>query len=651
MQSLVAWARALWEPKEVTLSRGLVQRLGLPSSTAQFVLALQPPESPESVVYLLSTLQFSERSVSDARKLIAAVKPKAVVSLVDVELLDALQDEEDVKEQTVVAAGGGDAAAVVVPTTSLGVVVECLLGKSEILSYESKARILAAKSIFGTGLFGDVLEAKSAAAELGTPFYWLGFSYRDDSSSLTSEEDDERTKIEVVPARRAANSLAKLNVRISQREREKWREFSTSFFSEALRSDGVVNIASSNSRNDMPPSEETVHELEELIMAPDFAKPLYPYLTALYEIYKTPAFDHALQCTRTMLYDVEAGREVNSQDLLEACRFRLAVEMLRVQGNASIPFLSNTVQKETEADFSALSYENKCNALLAQSLRQQAAKSGTVVAIMDVNRVAGIWQHWTTPVPEEVSSLTSECYITMTNAEEGSLFGKLLSTPNQHTMAADGSQEAMAVVMVGAGAAAAVSVLYLPKLAAPLSPLVKLAILKVSTGMKLGYLSMQRSLALAVMKGFSPVAKVLVPSMKASTVKSVTVSAAKTAITAEQSRATAQSVVALAQKSTLSAVRTSFYSLMRWNEGKPVGRSPWLLFGSCAAAGSGILLFGDRIESAIGAVPLAPTMAKLGRGLESLSQASQSAKVGWNEVYDHLYSMKGKLKQGIYWTS
>jgi hypothetical protein len=401
----------------------------------------------------------------------------------------------------------------------------------------------------------------------------------------------------------------------------------------------------------MAPSEETVHELEELIMAPDFAKPLYPYLTALYEIYKTPAFDHALQCTRTMLYDVEAGREVNSQDLLEACRFRLAVEMLRVQGNASIPFFSNTVRKETEADFSALSYENKCNALLAQSLQQQAAKSGTVVAIMDVNRVAGIWQHWTTPVPEEVSSLTSECYITMTNAEEGSLFGKLLSTPNQHTMAADGSQEAMAVVMVGAGAAAAVSVLYLPKLAAPLSPLVKLAILKVSTGMKLGYLSMQRSLALAVMKGFSPVAKVLVPSMKASTVKSVTVSAAKTAITAEQSRATAQSVVALAQKSTLSAVRTSFYSLMRWNQGKPVGRSPWLLFGSCAAAGSGILLFGDRIESAIGAVPLAPTMAKLGRGLESLSQASQSAKVGWNEVYDHLYSMKGKLKQGIYWTS
>lgn len=252
MQSLVAWARALWEPKEVTLSRGLVQRLGLPSSTAQFVLALQPPESPESVVYLLSTLQFSERSVSDARKLIAAAKPKAVVSLVDVELLDALQDEEDVKEQTVVAAGDGDSAAVVVPTTSLGVVVECLLGKSEILSYESKARILAAKSIFGTGLFGDVLEAKSAAAELGTPFYWLGFSYRDDSSSLTSEEDDERTKIEVVPARRAANSLVKLNVRISQREREKWREFSTSFFSEALRSDGVVNIASSNRLDCLP---------------------------------------------------------------------------------------------------------------------------------------------------------------------------------------------------------------------------------------------------------------------------------------------------------------------------------------------------------------------------------------------------------------
>ncbi len=76
----------------------------------------------------------------------------------------------------------------------------------------------------------------------------------------------------------------------------------------------------------------------------------------------------------------------------------------------------------------------------------------------------------------------------------------------------------------------------------------KLVILKVFTGMKLGYLSMQCSLALVVMKGFSPMAKVLVPSMKESTVKSVTISAAKTTITAEQSRATPQSVVALAQK-------------------------------------------------------------------------------------------------------
>lgn len=300
------------------------------------------------------------------------------------------------------------------------------------------------------------------------------------------------------------------------------------------------------------------------------------------------------------------------------------------------------VLKRTAADFHNLSYEDKCNALLAQSLQKQAKRSGTVVAVVDVGRVPGIRQQWNQPLPEEFSSLIDECFI-LEDEEQESMFSQIFPSLGEKSNHVDGSQEKKAVVIVGAGAAAAVGLAYLPNWVAPLSPLMKLAAVKLSTLLKLGFLNTKRTLALSIAKGLPAVSKVALPSIKASAAKSASASAAKAAVSAEKTRQVAQGVVAGIQKQTLQAIRTTFYSLMRRSQGKQVGRSPWLLFGGSVIAGGGVLFYGDTVERALGAVPVAGNVARLGRGLASLSRASKQVDDVWDELYADLYAMKGNL--------
>lgn len=185
--SLLDWLRAWFDPKDLVESRELVKKLNLPESTSQFVMALRPKDSPESVVYLLSSWYFSEKAVRDVRELIAKAQPKAVVALVDLESIDSFREEERLAAK--------DGVPVEVPTSSFDVVRENF-ERDPIVPYDSRARVRLANSIFGTGAYGDVLEAKEAAAKVNALFRYIDYPYRSSAHPQPPAEGESSTPAE-----------------------------------------------------------------------------------------------------------------------------------------------------------------------------------------------------------------------------------------------------------------------------------------------------------------------------------------------------------------------------------------------------------------------------------------------------------------------
>jgi hypothetical protein len=70
-------------------------------------------------------------------------------------------------------------------------------------------------------------------------------------------------------------------------------------------------------------------------------------------------------------------------------------------------------------------------------------------------------------------------------------------------------------------------------------------------------------------------------------------------------------------------MRTAFYEIMRKRQVQPIGVLPWTAFGCSVATCSALLMYGDGIECAVESLPAAPSIASLGRGIQSLHQASQ----------------------------
>ena len=253
---LQAWVRGLWEPKDVTLSKEIVKKLNLPPSTSQFILALRPLDAPNSVVYVLSTLYRSEKAASDTRDLIVAAQPRAVVSLVDVGAIQLLQEEEKVASRD----GGG----ATFPTSILEVLQESLIENLDVVSYESRARIRAEKSIFGAGLFSDVIEAKHAATEVNAEFRYLGFPYRTllAFEGHDAEEEQEKSSGNNSPnspklqkegydhaaTRPATNGLTSLGAHTPLEEIRKWRQSSSVALAQAFGHNGNEIRSSSTQR-------------------------------------------------------------------------------------------------------------------------------------------------------------------------------------------------------------------------------------------------------------------------------------------------------------------------------------------------------------------------------------------------------------------
>ncbi|PHT90793.1 hypothetical protein T459_05906 [Capsicum annuum] len=79
-------------------------------------------------------------------------------------------------------------------------------------------------------------------------------------------------------------------------------------------------------------------------------------------------------------------------------------------------------------------------------------------------------------------------------------------------------------------------------------------------------------------------------------------------------------------------MRTAFYEIMRKHRVRPVGFLPCVTFGCSVATCAVLLVYGDGIEYAAESLPAAPLIASLGRGIQSLHQASKAVKQTENSM-------------------
>lgn len=645
---------------DLKVSDSFVRSLPVHESTKQFVFALRDPDYPSSVVYLLAAESLSERSASDAECLVRAIKPKVVVAQIGPSALDDIREEEK-------NLNGDETCSV--PTSWLGVLKGCFVEKIVLSQYESRAGSQILRTIFGTGFYGHVLAAKRAAQENHSLFFILETPHRNGQGGELGTNSEHDSKQDV-PNNSAIKPLAEISqgsgllgkmtpspgdmassvpmgshrhILASPLHSSALKALASSmaFTSQNLLAlDSGSNCASTASSA----SSSAGCDFRDVDQIPAFAHSFYSLLVDLHDMFNNlPALERALVCVRKMLLEVEKGKEVDSEVLSHVNKFRIAVEGLRVALNSKARSPLKQEQKlPKDANFYELSYEDKCHALFAQALKRQAKDFGTVVAIVDASSLAGIRSYWNTSLPRDVADLADNCFIsdTFDNASEG-------DDPKRRNVLGG-----KPVVAVGAGAATVVGVTSFSKIV-PVSTIAKMVTFKVPTIVKFGLLQTKRTAAVALGKVFTP-AKLLAPASKGiipgkiGFVSGVHVpAAAKTAAAAEKLRAATHSVIAAAERSSLSAMRTAFYGIMRKRHGKATGGTPWVTFGGSILACTGLLAFGDGIECAVESAHAMPTIARLGRGLEKLRHASQvvhqmDSAQAWETVYNSLYNLHNK---------
>eukprot|EP01018_Ginkgo_biloba_P032747 Gb_36441 [translate_table: standard] len=656
LQNLWPFSRS--KTDDLKVSDSLVRPLPVPESTKQFVFALRDPDCP-SVVYLLAAENLSERSASDAECLIRAVGPKAVVAQIGPSSLDDVRAEES---------NLSNVEACSVPTSLFGVLKGCFLEKINWGKYESRAGYQVLQTIFGTSFHGHVLAAKQAATENHSSFLFLETPYRNARSS-NSDDKIEQNSDQNGPNTSAGASLAMisqgggLSGKMSALSGDTVSSLLTSpsrlTLAGPLHSPGLKALTSSialslQNSPSLDPGLSSIptptscgssaagYDIDASDQVPSFAQSFYHLLMDLHEMFNDlPAIDKALVYARKMLADVDKGKEVDCQVLSQVHRFRIAVEGLRVALNSTA---RSPIKKERndpkDVNFYELPYEEKCHVLFAQALRRQARKSDRIVAIVDASSLAGIRSYWNTPVPPEVADLAEQCFISNaseTDAEE--------EDSESRSMLVD-----KPVVAVGAGAAAVVGVSSFSKIV-PVSTFMKMVAFKVPALVKLGLVQTKRTAVVAAGKILSPV-KILAPAAKGVMPGKLAFgsgahapAAMKAAATAEKLRAATHSIIASAERSSLSAMRTAFYGIMRKRKGKATGASPWVTFGGSIFVCTGLLAFGDGIEFAAESAPAAPMIARLGRGLENLRHASRvvsqmDSAQAWEAIYNSLYNVQ-----------
>jgi hypothetical protein len=595
------------------------------------------------VVYILPVVVLSEQSAWDAEDLIKTVKPNSVIVQVGSDALEAIHIEHH--------HACNPLSLGVYPTSALHVIKESFHEAGNHWKYTKMAQADVLKALFGTTFTGYVLAAKKAANDANSSFYFL------ESPPNLVENEELNCPNPVDAAKNIASLLG-----------------SSTFFRSALKphllsidSPGLQFIASHvkasidkalevtsttpgyAKRNVLPDVNANVEDNAVLMegnvnapgdgteyACPKFAEPFYPFLADLYSVFQDlPGMDCAFEKTQKLLKDVEKGNTSDAYELSLCQCFRLAAEGLRVAlcKSAHSP-LRYDRSKASALHFDDLSYEEKCHVLLVQALKQQARESQCVVAILDAGSLAGVRKYWSFPVADDVVKMAKECLLlhvdedTQITEEEFKGKSRVLGKP---------------IIMVGA---AAVGVVSLSHFAAPFSTAFKILIFKIPLIVKLVLLQTKKGTIMAMSKLATPVTKLLFPYTKGMGFVKFAAGSKASALKAMASsgkiRGAAHSVIATAEKATLSAIRTSFYNAMQSQQKKGARGKPWVSFGASVAACIGLFTYGEGIENVAEILPEVPALSRLCRGVNNLCHASYSLRhvedsAYWENLYSQLY--------------
>ncbi|CAL5212684.1 unnamed protein product [Lathyrus oleraceus] len=599
------WPFSSFKSNEFKSSKQLVNKLNIPDHTKQFVFALRDPKT-QSLIYILSSLNLSERSSFDAQSLIDEIKPDAVIVQAGPGAggFSPFEDEE---------------FDVPVPTSSFGVVKRCFVDKIGRDKYESVAGDFVLREIFGTGFNGHLLAAKKAAHDVGSDFIVVqsplgssSWSNNNDSNSNSNNNNNNNSGgvdggnrfmsivNSLVPQQQSAGLMALRRFSVNKDVRMVLAEGLSGYMDPLLIGNSKNGSVSEAGSVEIQPT--TSYD------TPAFAKSVYPLLEDLHDMFSDlPSMGNALAHVQKMLLDVNRGEVLDTRMVSEVYTFRIAVEGLRIALNNKglRPIGEKGVSKSDKVEFSELEVDEKSQVLFAQSIRSQTDRFKTIVAVVDAGVLAGIRKHWDTPLPDEVKELVGE----LITYSEGK--GVSLNYGDRKRLLAD-----RPVVAVGAGATAVLGASSLTKVV-PMSTLTKVVTFKIPTSLKIILSQMQKILSVAV----GP-SKVVAPGFATSGAK--TSGFMKAAASAEKIRVVTHSVIASVEKTSVSAMRTAFYEIMRKRKLQRVGFLPWATFAGSIGTCTGLLLYGDGIECAIESLPAAPSIASLGRGIQNLHEASQA---------------------------
>jgi hypothetical protein len=671
--ALLSYLQALWpfsalvrEEDDLRASARLVGALSVPEETKQFVLALrEPPRDRDGggggggVIYILAAQNLSEQSALDAERLIREVRPGAVVTQVSRAALDDVRIEEHCLSGS---AGGG----VLVPASPFQVIKRCVTEKRSKDQYVKAAACQVLQEIFGVGFYGHLLAAKRAAEETGSCFLLLESPYErncggngagnrdsatDDSSAQklqascslphSTMDDESAQQTSCSLPRSTTDDESGLHLQVSclvPRNATSIASFHGRKICLMDDNGGQLLKSLAPSLNFFMSEAITFNAATECkpadrYEAPPFAQSVYPLLADLYHIFvDIPSIGRAMASAQELLKQVHEGEPISSDMLSDVYIFRIAIEALRMGlNNAARCHIDARYKHASEKlEFSELQSDEKCHILLVQALRSQLKEFDSMVAIVDASCLAGIRRHWNTPVPSEITQLASRCFNHYGDENDDKIE---LPSPDSTDKKSWISEKP--VVAVGAGGTAILGFSSLSK-TVQASAFLKLAPYKSPVVLKYGLMQLQRHAAIVLSKmlphGFATAGS------KAS--------ALQFTASAEKIRAVAHTIISSAERTSLLAMRTSFYEIMQKRHRQPFRVTPWATFGCSMVACAGLVMHGDGIECAAEAAPSVPMIASLGRGLESLRLTSQEVRqTKGQNVKEALRALMNSLKK------
>ncbi|WOK97409.1 hypothetical protein Cni_G06117 [Canna indica] len=620
------WPFSAFKIDDLKISTQLVRKLSLPDKTKQFVFAVREPDS-NAVVYILAAQNLSLQSAIDAENLIKEVRPKAVIAQIS---SSALTEETCLRNDQVNH----------VPTSSFGVLKRCFMEKMNKDIYERFAGCQVLEQIFGVGFYGHFLSAKRAAEEIGSHFMLLESPYEKGYTATSVDNDKDGGQSAELHIQASGLLPGKFTLATANSLERYFIE--ETFQLQMIKSvipllDLVISKEGQSSYNDEKEPGKDQPNFDYKV--PPFAQSFYPLLADLHDIFtELPSIGKAMVSLQKMLADINEGQPVNTQTLSSVYIFRIAVEGLRIALNnvAHFPIERAEKSNSTKLEYFDLPLEEKGYVLFGQALRNQAKKHGSVVAIVDASCLAGLRRHWNTSIPLKVAESADTSFTDYYDENLGANDEKVKEHMKKKSFLAD-----KPVVAVGAGATAVVGASSLSKVI-PASTFIKLSTYKIPATLKFGLAHFQRAASI----GLSKILAASNPLAHGITSAGAKTSTLKFTASAEKIRAMTHTMIASAERTSLLAMRTSFYEIMRTRGVRPIRIASLATFGCSMVACSGLLAYGDGIECAVESLPFVPTIATLGRGLEGLHQASKEVEqTNGTKIQEALQSLMYNLRK------